>query len=118
MGCGGEDSVKHYAHCAVYHALSRKHLGLGRPELGLEIAEFIGLELGASMYNGSLSNVEVMALRAASVYAASRVHGAVRHGLSPTSGADAFAGYLREAYRCHARLAGLVQRAHKRVHQQ
>ena len=112
LGCpGNEDSIEHYAFCSRYHAFCKRHAGLDTPPASDRLACFLGLTPSPTRH----SRRDGHALRAATVYALYRVHGAVTNGnLHRRDAVDALPAMLREAARGSANLSALLSRARRR----
>ena len=113
LGCGGDDSVEHYAGCAEFLRLRQRFLGLPPPGVARRLAVFLGLD--AEDGDAALgTRNERAALNAVGVYALSRTHNAVRHGSERAEAAELFRGFLQRAVENHAKASSLLACAGKR----
>ena len=119
LGCGGPDTIEHYAGCICYHALSSKFFGLSRPTAEHQLCDFIGLVAASTSWaHSNLDSGEIAALRAIAAYAMYRVQGSVRHGVARQDASELFRGFVRQATENHAKSRALVTRAFKRPQNQ
>jgi len=101
LDCGvEEDSVEHYAVCAVFHRLCGRLLALPRPAVD-ELGSFLGLQR---------TGRTELAKRALASYALYRTLIGVRCGLlRPPEFSDAFKAFLREGVRGHQAASALLR---------
>jgi len=117
FGCAsGSDSIKHYAHCGLYHRWCEEQCALARPPASRCLSNFLGLSasMGSDWADNTRTSADLDLLRACCVYALYKAHLAVRHRVASSSDADSFfAAALREACKNNT-MSSLYQRSRTR----